>query len=131
MMIRRLLSAFALASLMTLATAQTGMTPERYVLLDLQVRELTLNGMARRLELLQSDASQLARRSADATTRAEVEDVYTDYGVTPGQHAAFGAQHAEAIRQWLHANPDMRTYYDDLERRLGRLSNRLSAHQGG
>ena len=115
----------ALAALLTVmlcggALAES-LTPERFVTVELIVRELTVNDMETRLGLLQADAYDEERRQSEATT-AQVSQVYTTHGTTPHDHAGYGAAQVEAIAAWLDEHPDEQQRLRDLDTRFEALS---------
>ena len=129
MMMIRISVALMLAALSAGATAQTGgLTPEAFVLIDVEVREVTINGMDDRLTARGNGASDTQLRALHEDNRERVDQVYAAYGTTPGAHAAFGTRHADAIAAWLSEHPDMQRYYTDLESRFEQLSGQFRAN---
>lgn len=110
------------------ANAQAIDGPGVFVYLDTTAREITLEGMERRLQALSSgEADKAALRAIDRRTREEIEALYRQWGVSPEKHAAYGTRHAEAIEEWLAEHPEWDRSYDDLERRFQSLSNQLNS----
>lgn len=105
--------------------------PEHYLEIELKVRELTLQGMRARLELLQRPAHSVEQEVLiDRQTRLAILDVYTSHRTTAGAHLAYGTKHAQEIRAWLEVHPAQR----DRSARLGAdftaVSNQLDALRG-
>lgn len=120
---------FLLGALMTASGAgAAGISgPEVYVYIDTTVREATLDGMQRRLDLLSAaDTDPGELRAVDADTRKAVDIVFANWGVTPAEHAAWGARHAERIERWLERHPERAREYEELESRFQSLSSQLN-----
>lgn len=102
--------------------------PDMYTYVDVSVREVTLEGMRRRLSLLQSSSYSTESDAAlDAQTRVQIADVYVQFGTTAGGHLAYGTRNRAQIEQWLEANPEWKDKYATLDREFRELSSQLSA----
>lgn len=123
----RALILWVLTAVATLPAAAAELTPELYVVIDLQVREATLVGMQERRELLSRTHNPQMAESVERRSRERVAEVYRYYGVSPARHAAYATYHREAIERWQADNPDVASQYQDLERRFDTLSRALSA----
>lgn len=94
--IRSALIGFVLSATPIMVAAEGIEGPEEYVHIETTVRAITLDGMQQRLDLLRSgDAGQAQLRAADADTRKAIDIAYAQWGVNAGEHAAYGADHAE------------------------------------
>lgn len=108
------------------------LTPYDFVVIDLDVREVTLAGMTARIRRLQGDArAQNRQEAADTLTEQRVGEVYAAYGTNPVAHAAYGTRHARAIARWLEDHPEWQQRYDALIAQFNRLENTLEALEGG
>ncbi len=98
-----------------------------YVYLDTQAREITLQGMDKRLKALSSGATSDELQRLDGTTRQRIEKLFADWNVTPASHAAYGGRNREAIEAWIKSNPSWARTYDRLQSQFEALSAKLSA----
>ncbi len=107
------------------------LTPDSYILADLEARRITIEGMERRLTLLQNGAdSDQQMQSADWTNR-EVETAFARYGTTGASHAAYGTQHSERIAESLVDHPEWQQESLLLNERFEALSEQMDAIIGG
>ncbi|AXQ29558.1 hypothetical protein D0B54_13020 [Solimonas sp. K1W22B-7] len=100
-------------------------TPNSYVETDLQVRQLTVEGMEQRLALLQSGADTGAL-SRDESTQAKVQAVFNSQGCTAAQHHNYAARNAKLIADWYAAHVEQQRRRDDIAQRFTFFSNQLS-----
>ena len=89
-------------------------TAADYVAMDLQTRQMTLEGVKDRLVLLQSGSTLATQLESDAQTQQQVSEVYQAYGITSSKAIAWATQHSQAITQWLNAHPDQQAEYDRI-----------------
>lgn len=106
------------------------LTPETWVHIDLQARELTIEGMEARLRLLANGQAAQAQAEADQNAR-NIARLYEEHGTDPGAHAHYGSRNAKAIEDWLDAHPAYRSQYHALERRFESLSGQFQSYRGG
>lgn len=103
------------------------LTPQTYVAVDAEVRELTLSGMAERLALLSSGNSTPQQEAIiDADNRRAISQAYRDNGTTAAAHAAYGTQHADEIAAFLAAHPEWQAHFDVLADEMESLSSQLT-----
>lgn len=105
---------------------------ERFVAVDLGVREITLDGMRQRLALLRTSGLEgNDRTDADANldteTQRRINAFYRASGTTAAAHAAFGTRHAESVRELLATHPEWRARHEALESEFQSLSAQLRA----
>lgn len=106
------------------------LTPETYIRSNSEARKLTLDGMEKRIGLLQKGATQEEQMEAAEQTNQAVETLFKSYGTTGSAHAAFGTYNLEQINAWLEANPDWKQNEDDLDQRFQTLSNQIDGLLG-
>ena len=120
------LSALVVAS----AHAETGLTPERYVLLDQQVKQITVDGMVARLSALQQAPYDREGQAAMSDgVQGQIRDALTEQGITMTEILNYGAQHADSISTWLDEHAAYQDIYDDIARQRERLAGQLQAIQ--
>lgn len=106
------------------------LTPETYIRSDSEARKLTLDGMEKRIALLQKGATQEEQMAAAEQTNQAVEALFKSYGTTGSVHAAFGTYNLEQINAWLEANPDWKQNEADLNQRFQSLSKQIDGLLG-
>ncbi len=78
--------------------AEANLTPERYVLLDQQVKQITVDGMAARLSALQQAPYDREGQAAMSNgVQGQIRDALTEQGITMTELLNYGAQHADSI----------------------------------
>lgn len=123
----------------TVATSTAAQTPpapnlhpfERYVAVDVTVRELTVEGMRTRLALLRDTADPAQRQHADeqldGETQQRIASFYAASGTSASRHAAFGSRFEPLIAQWLDEHPDWRSRTAAVDAEFQSLSSQFSA----
>lgn len=108
-----------------------GFTPQTYVAIDLEVRKITLNGMAESVALLRGGSSTPEQEIALAlANQQQVDRTYRSRGTSAAAHAAYGSRYAKEIEEWLAENPDWQQQYDSLIQEFNFLSNQLNGLRG-
>ncbi|MCP3670951.1 MAG: hypothetical protein GY814_11065, partial [Gammaproteobacteria bacterium] len=102
-------------------------TAEQYVSMDLQARQLTLEGVRDRLSLLQLNAGLDTQLDQDAEIQQEIEAVYQQHNMTASSAVAWATQNNQAITDWLASNPDQQAEYDRIARELEAVSTQIQA----
>lgn len=105
------------------------LTPDVYVQMDLQARQITLEGVRKRSDLLAKGASLEAQMKASDATRQAVDAVYQTQGTNSGQALAWYRQNAEQVLDWLAKNPDLSEEYEQIATELDVLSKQLQNRQ--
>lgn len=105
------------------------LTPEVYVHMDLQARQITLDGVKQRKELLANGASLDAQMRASDATRQAVDAVYHTQGVSSGQALAWYRQNANQLMDWLAEHPELSEEYERIAAELDALSRQLQNRQ--
>ncbi len=103
------------------------MTAEQYVSMDLQARQLTLEGVRDRLSLLQLNAGLDTQLDQDAEIQQEIEAVSQQHNMTASTAIAWATQHSQAITTWLANNPNQQAEYDRIVRELDAVSTQIQA----
>lgn len=106
------------------------LTPETFVRLNSEARQLTLDGMEIRIGLLQNGATKEEQMAAAEQTQQTVEALFMSYGTTGSAHAAFGTYNQEAIEAWLEANPIWKQKEAELNEHFQTLSNQINGLLG-
>lgn len=106
------------------------LTPRTYTEADVEVREVTMEGMRERFELLSAGATDDELFDAGSQNAALIEEIYSEYGTSGGAHAAYGSRERAAIDAWLAEQPDWQQHYQSLERDFEALRKSLETLQG-
>lgn len=133
-LIKQTVKAAALATLLCVSLFSISLkinaqdiTVADYVAIDLQARQLTLEGVRDRLSLLQLNAGLDAQLDQDAEIQQEIEAVYQQHNMTSSSAIAWATQHSQAIADWLANNPDQQAEYDRISRELDAVSQQIQA----
>ncbi|MGI2030536.1 hypothetical protein [Endozoicomonas sp. ALB115] len=114
-----------------IAAEKEGLTPERYILIEMDTRTATLEGMMQRLELLKSDPENLeAQYLLDEQVRQKVNAAYSSRGTTANEHLAWYDSHYQAVEQWLARNPQSQALLDRIGQQFKALSEQISGLRG-
>lgn len=105
------------------------LTPEVYVQMDLQARQITLEGVKQRNDLLANGASLDAQMRASDATRQAVDAVYQMQGISSGQALAWYRQNDNQVMGWLAEHPDLSEEYERIAAELDVLSLQLQNRQ--
>lgn len=105
----------------------TGISAADYVAMDLQARQLTLDGVRDRLSLLQLDAGLDAQLDQDAEIQQDIDAVYQQHNMTSSSAIAWATKNNKAITDWLANNPDHQAEYDRIARELDAVSQQIQA----
>lgn len=98
-----------------------------YVAMDLQARQITLQGVRDRLTLLELGADLPTQLEQDSETQQAVEAVYTLSGTSSGQAIAWATHNPQAIADWLADHPEQQAEYDRIARELDEASTQIQA----
>ncbi len=119
-----ILAVWALFSSLTLAD---DLDAQSYIEIDLQARQLTLNGVTARLDLIRQNADMDSQLVQDHETQQMIEAIYAAYGITVSQAVTWAGRNREAIRNWLSAHPEEQAEYDRLAREMDSVSAQIQA----
>lgn len=111
--------------------AEETLTPEAFVRANSEARKLTLDGMEKRIGLLQKGASQEEQLTVAEQTNQAVETVFKKYGTTGSLHTAYGTYNLAQINAWLESNPVWKQNEADLNQRFKALSTQIDGLLGG
>ena len=132
--IKQTIKATVLTSLLLTALSSGAQAPNTasisaadYVAMDLQARQLTLEGVRDRLTLLQLNAGLDAQLDQDAEIQQAIEAVYQQYNMTAATLFAWATQNKTAITAWLANHPDQQAEYDRIARELNAVSTQIQA----
>ncbi|ODS24342.1 hypothetical protein AB835_04035 [Candidatus Endobugula sertula] len=114
------LCAFSLSQVETLTAAD-------YVAMELEARQITLDGVRDRLALLQANAGLDTQLAGDSDTQQQVDDVFQQYGMTLSSALAWATQHRQAIDDYLAQHPAQQAEYDRIARELETVSTQIQA----
>jgi hypothetical protein len=103
------------------------MTVERYVSMELQARQVTLDGVRDRLALLSRGADMSEQLEQDGETQKAIEAIYKDSSMTPAQAIAWATQNKGAIEAWLIEHQEQQAEYDRIARELDEVSRQIQA----
>ncbi len=109
------------------ASNVTGISAADYVAMDLQARQLTLEGVRDRLALLQLNAGLDAQLEQDTEIQQDIDVVYQQYNMTAASAIAWATKNNEVIKAWLANNPSQQAEYDRIARELDAVSTQIQA----
>ena len=111
----------------SLHTTAQDITAADYIAMDLQARQLTVDGVRDRLSLLQLEAGLDLQLNHDAETQKKIEAIYLQHNMTSSSAIAWATKHSKKIADWLENNPDKQAEYDRIARELDTLSTQIQA----
>ena len=120
--------ACGLFSFASISAAQE-MTAENYIALDLEARQVTLEGVWERLVLLQLGADLSLQLQHDAQTQQKVEAIYAEAGTTLAKTVVWATHNTQAINRWLARHPDVESEYARINRELDEASAQIESFQ--
>jgi len=102
------------------------LTPDDYILAELEVRRITIEGMEKRVILLENGANLERQMQSSEQTEQAVAAAFARYGGTNGaSHAAYGSRHKEGIVQAFAEHPEWRQEFEALKGRFEALSEQM------
>lgn len=116
--------------LISLVQAES-LTPDRYIQADIEARRITVEGMERRLILLQNGADLDQQMQSAEQTNNDVTSAFSRYDTTGASHAAYGTQNDESITETLTAHPEWQQQFESLKARFDALSEQMDTILGG
>jgi hypothetical protein len=111
-----------LFSITSLVAVGEELTAESYVLIDLETRRITVDGMQARLSILQQGADLEEQLFLDEVTRHEIVSVFSRYGTTGAAHTHYGTEQLSEINAFIETRPALQAQYVDLERRFNNIT---------
>lgn len=106
------------------------LTPETYTRLNSEARKLTMDGMEKRIALLQNGAANDVQLAEGKKTNLAIDALFKQYDTTSSAHAAYGTYHQKEIDVWLKANPAWQQTEADLTQRFKTLSQKIDGLLG-
>lgn len=127
--LKRIICLALLMAFMTApASAESPLTPETYVTIDLSAQAVTVEGIYQRLVRLQEDPyDDEGQLRVGQMVQNEVGLIFEEYGVTKTEYLKYGATHESEIERWLQENPSAAREYEALKQRRAELSNQIRA----
>jgi hypothetical protein len=119
-----------LFSIISLVAIGEELTVESYVLIDLETRRTTVDGMQARLSILQQGADLDEQLFLDNVTRHEIESVFGRYDTTGTEYTRYGKERESEIDALIESRPDLQMRYRNLERRFNDLIRQFQQLQG-
>ena len=107
------------------------LTPETYVRVDVEARQLTIDGMHQQVDMLSGDVMIDTINSVSESNRDKVNTMFNYYGTTASAHSAYGTRYGKEIEQWLAGHSDWEQTYDALDDEFSSLSQQLSTLREG
>lgn len=98
---------------------------EKYVEMDLAVKQATLDGIKERVILMHLQATSADDLAHDASIQKEVSSIYRHYNTNAGKAVHWAGQHKKAIQHWLEQHPEFQQRYEDMAAELIKLSAQL------
>ncbi len=106
---------------------QAGLTPQRYFECQVAARKATVQGLQERQALLARQASQQHERQAGETSRGRVMLAHYQCGYEPQALGAYAHSHAEQLKEYLQANPQMQARLEEQARKVAQMSAQMPA----
>lgn len=125
---RRICLAASLFLFASTSAAQP-LTPELYVDIEIQIRQLTNDGMQQRLFLLkvQNEDSIEDQGDLDGETVEMINQIFSSNGITASEHAAYGTQNTEAIGLFLNQHVSRQQRLAEISVEFQSLSSQITA----
>lgn len=134
---QRLLSTLFFAALLLGLAAvpsarQSGLTVESYCQLTKSLMEFSVQEWEERVQIVNSHEGDRAELIAklDAATqrrRPQRDEIFSRYGLGPGEDLRYAAQHRAEIESYLEENAETRESLDALKARVGALIQQFEA----
>lgn len=107
------------------------LTPETFFQADIEARQVTIEGMYDRLDLLSSGTATMQEEmQLNEATEQQVSAVFAKYGTTQNDHLVYAQKNTEALAQFLEINPDYQAAYDSLNDQFEAASDSINALLG-
>jgi ribosomal protein L31 len=119
------------AALLAGNAAAGDLSPETFLRANSEARKLTLDGMEKRIALLQKGATQEQQMAVAEQTNVAIEAIFKKYGTTGPEHTAYSTYHQEQIDAWLQTHPSWKQDEADLNQRFQALSKQIDGLLGG
>lgn len=114
----RLIALLFVLSVMILSgqVAADPLTPGKWIEIELQVKELTVEGMKERYRLLAENTNLEHQYNADAQTQSQINRVYENHHTTAIKHQNYGQQHIKDIEREIMQNPVAQQRFEQVDR---------------
>lgn len=103
------------------------MSPEKWMDIELNVRQLTVDGMQQRLHQLQQGASISEQLDADAAIQQAVVRIFQSHGITAADHLRWKSSNQRALDAWVVENYDAELRLLDIDRQYRAVAEALSS----
>lgn len=107
--------------------AQCNLTMESFVEIELETRELTVQGMETRLTLLESNADIATMNVEDLKIYNQIQQVYNRYLCSATQHLEYGAEYEGDVAIHFIMNPEQQSQLVQIEDRFDYVSQKIRA----
>ena len=114
---------FCIIFLPSIAAAE--MNPQAYYELEIQARELTLEGMQKRLTCMRSDCQAPAQYAIDEEYQQKIMTLHEKNGTTPSRLAAWYTHHAVEAENYRLTNPQLQMRFDALSDSYEKISDEI------
>lgn len=94
--------------------AAAEMNPQAYYELEIQARELTLEGLKKRLACIRSNCELPAQYAIDEEYQQKIMTLHEKAGTTPSRLAAWYTNHAAETENYRLVNPQLQMQLDTL-----------------
>jgi len=112
------------------ASAYADLSAQQWVDIDIQTRQLTVDGMAQRAALLARGASLPEQMDADSVVQAKVAEVYQRNNTSPVAFLRWAAANRNAIDEWLMLHPEKSAELADIKQRFDQVGQEIRSRTG-
>lgn len=101
-------------------------TPQEWMSIELDVRQLTVNGMELRLTQLQQGAPKSEQLDSDASIQQAISQAFISHGTTAADHQRWKYYNKKELTKWLAENQEQQERLTLIERRYELLVDSMS-----
>lgn len=107
------------------ALAKCNLTIDSYIEIELETRELTVQGMETRLTLLEIESDIETINEEDLRTYNQIQKVYNRYHCTPTEHLVYGAEYEGDVALYFVMHPEPQAKMNQIEDRFEYVSQQI------
>ncbi|MDH3393797.1 MAG: hypothetical protein OEL66_07295 [Desulfobulbaceae bacterium] len=112
--------------LMSIEVAAAEQSPQTYYEIEIKARELTLEGMEKRLECMLAGCSVSEQLAIDERYQEKIMAMHEEYSTTSSQLAAWYTHHALETENYFLTSPQLQMRLDELETSFETLSDKIN-----
>ena len=118
--------AIVIALVLAAGVVFAGPTPRLFYQIEIQARELTNEGLEKRLACMRAACSVARQFAIDEAYRKKVLEVHSRHATTPSKLSGWYSHHIPEATTYLLANPRVRQRLDDLATTHEELSDKIT-----